>query len=145
MDPWSSQQSGCRLTGLNHPIYHPLGGCFGSLELSAAQRSAFARGRRHGRRLKINIYIYIWDISFVVVCILKRSVLGVTSHPDRDGRGFARPNQQMPKLRHANTMPTHASTMHKTGGFPPVLSILSACVGIVSAFIYRISPISDVN
>ena len=42
-------------------------------------------------------------------------------------------------------MPTHASTMHKTGGFPPVLSILLACVGIVLAFIYRVSPISDVN
>ena len=28
------------------------------------------------------------------------------------------PNQQMPKLRHANTMPTHANKMDKTGGTP---------------------------
>ena len=77
--------------------------------------------------------------------LLERSGLGVTSRPDRDGRDFARPNQQMPKLRHANTMPTHADKMDKTVGNPPVLCMVEACVGIVSAFIYRISPISDVN
>ena len=45
---------------------------------------------------------------------------------------YAGPNQQMPKLRHANIMPTHAFTMHNTG-VPPVLSILLACVGIMLA------------
>ena len=39
----------------------------------------------------------------------------------------------MPKLRHGNTMPTHADKMDKTGGNPPVLCIVKACVGIVLA------------
>ena len=75
-----------------------------------------------------HMFIYIYgDFSFVAVCILKRSVLGVTSRPDRDGRGFARPNQQMPKLRHANTMPTHANKMDKTGGTPCLVHSTSIC------------------
>ena len=66
------------------------------------------------------------DFSFVAVCILKRSDLGVTSRPDRDGRAYARPNQQLPKLRHANTMPTHANKMDKTGANSPVLRKVNA-------------------
>ena len=39
----------------------------------------------------------------------------------------------MPNLRHANTMPTHADKMEKTGWNPSVLCIVKACVGIVLA------------
>ena len=44
----------------------------------------------------------------------------------------------MPRLRHANTMPTHANAMDATGGGglrppPPVLSMKLACVGMVLA------------
>ena len=80
-------------------------------------------------RIYIYMYIYfIWGVVVCSVCILKRSGLGVTSRPDRDGRGFARPNQQMPKLRHANTMPTpcqnYANTCEKDAqyrGEPPCI------------------------
>ena len=44
----------------------------------------------------------------------------------------------------ANTMPTHANKMDKTGG-PPDLCVVQACFGIVLAFIYRIFPITKGN
>ena len=49
------------------------------------------------------------------------------------------PSWGMPTLcqRHAKTMPTHASTMYNTEGFPPVLSIFFACVGIVLAWCWH--------
>ena len=43
------------------------------------------------------------------------------------------PKPQVPKLRHANTMPTHAKKMGKTRGKPLVLYIVQACVGIVDS------------
>ena len=52
-----------------------------------------------------------------------RGCLGILDN-SKDMIYLIRWDQQMPKLRHANTMPTHPFTMCNTGGFPPNLLIL---------------------
>ena len=49
------------------------------------------------------------------------------------------PSRGMPTLcqHHAKTMPTHAKKMDNTGGNPPVLYIVEACVGIVLAWCWH--------